>query len=304
MQLDRICTRLLSQSNDASSGFSIRQQKHYRITVPQCFTGTDLCHWLLDRLRLDDRDEAVHLANMLMAHGYVFTVIDRDAPVRDDTNLYRLQMPYYWPSHSGAPDPIEYAIYLCKRLMRGNEQRHGLEEYEVDAYNRQYELWAHMWDYIQIQAEMQLKLHKERRKADKAVLDSQERAYWRLFRPPPVCSVMSVTYLSQNTATLDELYARTEPRMRKKTNKHYEMEIERMRAALKTKKYFAAGNSTGQHVLWCEQYMEYDPLLAGCAPGGNPWISDDQTYWLSNADKFVVENVKRIAVSTRRRSGE
>lgn len=41
-----------------------------------------------------------------------------------------------------------------------NEQKHGLEEDEVQAYNKLLELLGHMWDFITIQAEMQLKIQK------------------------------------------------------------------------------------------------------------------------------------------------
>lgn len=51
------------------------------------------------------------------------------------------------------------AIYLNKRLMR-NEQKHGLEEDEVETYNKLLELLGHMWDFITDQAEMQLKIQK------------------------------------------------------------------------------------------------------------------------------------------------
>lgn len=74
------------------------------------------------------------------------------------------------------------AIYLTKRLMR-NEQKHGLEQEEIDAYNKLVELLGHMWGFITTQAELQLKSQKERKKVDKVVFDSEERAFWRLRRP-------------------------------------------------------------------------------------------------------------------------
>lgn len=52
------------------------------------------------------------MANMLMQHGYLFPVIDKDAPVKDDGTLYRFQIPYFWPSHSGVPDNAEYGMLL------------------------------------------------------------------------------------------------------------------------------------------------------------------------------------------------
>ena len=33
----------------------------------------------------------------------------------------------------------------------------------------------------------QVRLSKERKKGDKIVSDSQERAFWRVYRPPPGC---------------------------------------------------------------------------------------------------------------------
>lgn len=41
-----------------------------------------------------------------------------------------------------------------------NELRHGLEEDEVEAYNKLLELLGHMWGFITMQAEMQLKIQK------------------------------------------------------------------------------------------------------------------------------------------------
>ena len=35
------------------------------------------------------------------------------------------------------------------------------------------------------QAEEQIKLSKDRKKGEKIIIDSQEKAYWRVYRPPP-----------------------------------------------------------------------------------------------------------------------
>ena len=44
---------------------------------------------------------------------------------------------------------------------------------------------ANKWDFVSMQADEQLKLNKDRKKGDKIVTDSQEKAYWRVYRPPP-----------------------------------------------------------------------------------------------------------------------
>lgn len=38
---------------------------------------------------------------------------------------------------------------------------------------------------------------------------------------------------------------------------------------------------------WTEQFAEYDPFLSSPLPS-NPWISDDSTLWVLNADKFIL----------------
>ena len=67
-----------------------------------------------------------------------------------------------------------------------NEQKHGLDEEEADAYNRFFELLSHMWTFISAQAELQLKALKERKKVEKVVFDTEERAFWRTRRPGEV----------------------------------------------------------------------------------------------------------------------
>lgn len=89
-----------------------------------------------------------------------------------------------------------------------NEQKHGLEQDEIDAYNRLVELLGHMWAFITAQAELQLKAQKERKKAEKVVFDSEERAFWRIRRP------------GQNCAALEESVQKLERRIRKSTVQH------------------------------------------------------------------------------------
>lgn len=60
---------------------------------------------------------------------------------------------------------------------------------------------------------MQLKLHKEKRKSDKAVLDSQERAYWRTFRPPP------------GSTSILEQHWKPQVKSRRKSSRDYKQEV-------------------------------------------------------------------------------
>ncbi|KAE9419725.1 hypothetical protein Angca_005824, partial [Angiostrongylus cantonensis] len=144
----------------------LRTHKYFRVAVPQALTGQSLVALVGEKGCAEDEAEAVHLATLLLQHGYLFPVIEPALTVRDDGTLYRLQRPYFWPSHATQTDNVEYAIYLNKRLLR-NEQKHGLEEDEAESYNRFAELLGHMWGFITQQAEMQLKQQKEKKKADK-----------------------------------------------------------------------------------------------------------------------------------------
>lgn len=69
-----------------------------------------------------------------------------------------LQSAYYWPWQNRPPDNVEYAIYLAKRTLR-NKQRHGLEEYEIEALGNLRKNLANKWDFITMQAEEQVIFH-------------------------------------------------------------------------------------------------------------------------------------------------
>ena len=130
--------------------------------------------------------EAVHLANLLCQFGYYFPIGElKNLLVKDDSSLYRFQSPYYWPSQHHTPDNIEYAIYLAKRSQQRKREKHCLEEYEVDSYNNLKKILSNKWELVTMQAEEQLKVAKDRKKDDKHIVESQEKAYWRVYRPPP-----------------------------------------------------------------------------------------------------------------------
>ncbi|KAF7264312.1 hypothetical protein GWI33_000324, partial [Rhynchophorus ferrugineus] len=63
--------------------------------------------------------------------------------------------PFYWPWQNKPPDNVDYAIYLTKRTLR-NKQRHGLEEYEIEALTNLRKNLSNKWDIITAQAEEQV----------------------------------------------------------------------------------------------------------------------------------------------------
>uniref|UniRef100_A0A5S6QFE5 Regulator of G-protein signaling 7 n=1 Tax=Trichuris muris TaxID=70415 RepID=A0A5S6QFE5_TRIMR len=277
-KMDALCVQMMSPE----IGLPVKGQKYFRTFVPASFTGTELIEWLISNLLDVDQAEALHLANQLCIFGYVFPVFEATAPIKEDNCLFRLQIPYFWPSHNLQPDNVEYAIFLSKRLLR-NEEKHGLVEHEAESYQRLRELLGHMWDFIQSQAEMQLKMFKEKKKADKVVFDSQEKAYWRIHRPPP-----------GTASCIEERYGKQEKKVKKKGSKDYQREIERLKQILKIKPWLKSAKSLETLVSWCDQFANYDPMLSPPRDPANPWVVDDPMLWQLNADNVEVPTEKRV----------
>ncbi|XP_050721164.1 regulator of G-protein signaling 9-like isoform X4 [Eriocheir sinensis] len=302
---------LVREMQDPETGVPIRSQKLFLTSIPSAFMaspslvaavatpaclvrgdqssmfkGYDLIEWLLERLEIEDSAaEAIHLANLLCQYGYFFPVGEsRSLIVKDDSSLYRFQTPYYWPSQNHSADTTDYAIYLTKRLSR-NKQKHGLEDYELEAYNKLKKALAHKWDFITMQAEEQVKLAKDRKKGDKIVTDSQERAYWRVYRPPPgFTNCLETAPVPDKTNMANRVRKKTIEDL-KKDKKFLEAALDRTRQKL---------SQVAESLLsYSEIYFEYDPLL-NCPQPSNPWHSDEITYWVLNDAIVDVPTEKRV----------
>ena len=141
--------------------------------------------WIQSHYKFCQEREAVHFASLLASHGYIFPIDDHVMTVRNDHNtLYRFQTAYFWPSHCWAPENTDYAVYLCKRTMQ-NKARLQLADYEAENLARLQKMFSRKWEFIFMQAEAQAKVAKKRDKQERKILDSQERAFWDVYRPPP-----------------------------------------------------------------------------------------------------------------------
>ncbi|KAF2363837.1 G-protein gamma-like domain [Trinorchestia longiramus] len=276
---------LVREMQDPETGIPIRSQKLFLTTIPSAFMGYELVEWLMERLDIEDSTEAIHLANLLCQFGYFFPVGEaRSLIVKEDSSLYRFQSPYYWPSQNHCADTTDYAIYLTKRLFR-NKQKHGLEDFELEIYNKMKRGLQHKWDFVTMQAEEQMRLSKERKKGDKIVTDSQERAYWRVYRPP-----QGFTNCLEVAPVPDK--ANMANRVRKKTAELLNQELEWLRRGLdRTRsKVSVASEALISH---CEVFMEYDAFLVPPHPS-NPWISDEEEFWMLNDDYADVPTERRV----------
>ncbi|XP_042878098.1 regulator of G-protein signaling 9-like isoform X4 [Penaeus japonicus] len=291
---------LVREMQDPETGVPIRSQKWFLTSIPSSFMGYDLIEWLMERLEIEDsvlapaflaKAEAIHLANLLCQYGYFFPVGEsRSLIVKDDSSLYRFQTPYYWPSQNHSADSTDYAIYLTKRLSR-NKQKHGLEDYELEAYNKLKKTLSHKWDFITMQADEQVKLAKDRKKGDKIVTDSQERAYWRVYRPPPgFTNCLEIAPVPDKTNMANRVRKKTVDDL-KKDNEFLATAVCRTR-----QKVSQAGENLLTHY---DTYAEYDPQLSFPLPS-NPWITEENVYWILNSpkvDTLTEKRVRRWAIS-------
>jgi len=274
---------------DSEHGVPVRSQKLFLTSIPAAFMGYDLIEWLMDRLCIEDSPvEAVHLANLLCQIGYYFPVNEqKNLMVKDDSSLYRFQSPYYWPSQHHTPDNIEYAIYLYKRAQR-NKKIHGLEpglpDYENDALNNLRKILLNKWEFVTMQAEEQLKVAKDRKKGDKIVNDSQEKAYWRVYRPPPGY----ITLVENSPVPTREQRVKA----RRNNKELLEQESTYLKQYLEISRVRTSVVSEGL-LEYTDTFIDWDPLLVGVGPS-NPWISDDQEYWSINKPIPEIPTEKRV----------
>lgn len=123
-----------------------------------------------------------------------------------------------------------------------------------------------------MQAEEQVKINKDRKKGEKIVTDSQEKAYWRVYRPPP--GFTTVVESSPVPTREQRIKARS------RTREHLTEELEFLRnyCATSRTKVSVVVESLIDHT---DVFCEFDAILNGVGPS-NPWITDDQTYWMLN----------------------
>ncbi|GLD72363.1 regulator of G-protein signaling 6-like protein [Lates japonicus] len=249
----------------------------------------------MKNLSIDDPAEAIHLGSLIAAHGYIFPISDHVLTLKDDGTLYRFQSPYFWPSNCWEPENTDYAIYLCKRTMQ-NKARLELADYEAENLARLQRAFARKWEFIFMQAEAQVKIDRKKDKAERKILDSQERAFWDVHRPVPGCvnttemdirkcrrernphrvkkSVYGVPDDGQSQPS--PIHISSQP-IRKPTKEDVQKEITFLNIQL-DRHCMKVSKVADSLMGYTEQFMEYDPFVSATEPS-NPWISDDTTFW-------------------------
>lgn len=293
---------VIRQMQDEHKGVSVRDVKSFMSRIPSVFTGSDVVAWIVKHQHVDDQAEALHMANQMAAHGYIFPIDDHVLTVKNDGNFYRFQTPYFWPSKSWEPENTDYAVYLCKRTMH-NKARLELADYEAENLARLQKIFSRKWEFIFMQAEAQTKVDKKRDKLERKILDSQERAFWDVHRPVPgsvntteldikkACRThkrpigRAVAAACGHLPTVSDIasYSSTVNSGHNTSSDIYDLksELTRVAASLRAKieRSSLRLSKIAETLISCnEQYREYDPLLSALEYP-NPWTSDSTELW-------------------------
>ncbi|KAB0801137.1 hypothetical protein PPYR_05491 [Photinus pyralis] len=297
--------KIVEKMQDETIGVPVRTVKSFISKIPSVFTGSDLIMWMLKNLDIEDQTEALHMAHLMAAHGYIFPIDDHILTLKNDNTFYRFQTPYFWPSNCWEPENTDYAVYLCKRTMQ-NKTRLELADYEAENLARLQKMFSRKWEFIFMQAEAQSKVDKKRDKLERKVLDSQERAFWDVHRPMPGCV---------NTTEIDIKKAcRMNKTLRHNKNLQigmssgsdttYKTSIEFYKEQINNlKSRFERTNTkvskvADVYITYYEQYLEYDCFFVS-PEYPNPWISDSPELWEQEkqAKDISARRVKRWAFS-------
>ncbi|KAF3701309.1 Regulator of G-protein signaling 6 [Channa argus] len=265
--IEDIVTRI---QDEKAGGVAIRTVKSFLSKIPSVVSGSEIVQWLMKNLFTEDPAEAIHLGSLIAAHGYIFPISDHVLTLKDDGTLYRFQSPYFWPSNCWEPENTDYAIYLCKRTMQ-NKARLELADYEAENLARLQRAFARKWEFIFMQAEAQVKIDRKKDKAERKILDSQERAFWDVHRPVSVYGVPD-----DGQSQPSPVHISSQP-TRKPTKEDVQKEITFLNIQL-DRHCMKVSKVADSLMSYTEQFIEYDPFVSAMEPP-NPWISDDTSSW-------------------------
>lgn len=282
---------LVKRMQDENSGLQVRTVKSFMSKIPSVFSGADLVTWMLNNLDVDDTTEALHLAHLLAAHGYIFPIGDHILTVKNDNTYYRFQTPCFWSRLCLEPEDTDYAVYLCKRTMQ-NKQRLELADYEAENLARLQKTFARKWEFVFMQAEAQAKVDKKRDKLDRQVLDSQERAFWDVHRPAPGCvnTIEADIKKTCRSKTVSKPLCKPNygvfggsicPIITPNTLDSISEEIEQLHRLLDRRR-IKVSKVAESYISYFEQYAEFDPFISQ-PESSNPWTSDSTEFWEQEA---------------------
>ena len=285
-RLESIVKRL----QDKTNGVSIKPVKTLWETIPDVCTGADIVTWIKDHMKLDSRAEALYVGQTLAKYGYIFQVIDSKLTLKDDLAYYRFQDSYYWPTKEITITNKNYAIHLCKRLF-SNKNRSNLDTSEMDQLSRLQNAMGHIWENIWIDAEAAYKVDKKKKKDEKLIIESQERAFWNLHKPPSD---------SDYVLAIDQLkFKKKQEKSRLHTDVIFSSPLGRKSSLDSIRTYDSISyvqrceslTAIDSLIFYCNQYQIFDPLMRQSESANNSTFHSDD---LNQQDS----NVKKVSAGT------
>jgi len=288
--------KIISQMMNENGGVSIKTVKSLLTKIPDVFSGEDVVNWLMHNLDIPDEDEAIHLGSLIAAHGYFFPIDDHVITLKNDNSFYRFQAQRFWPSNGWDPDNTEYAIYLCKRTMQ-NKARLELADYEAENLARLQKSFANSWETIFHRAEQEAKNDRKRDKTERKVADSQERAFWDVYRPVPGCVNTFEIDIKKSYWNKDKnkkiLYDSSPKKPSERPKETVPVEtVESLSLLISNltrqmdRHCLKMSKVCDSLILFTDQQAEYDPMMTAVEPS-NPWLSNDDQFWLDSKKKDV-----------------
>jgi len=259
---------------DPKSGVPITTIKGLWNTIPDVCTGVDIVSWLQNDLNLQTRTEALNVAQTIAKYGYIFVASDSKLTVKDDLTYHRFQNRYFWPTKERAISNTDYAIHLCKRLF-SNKNRSNLEVYEMDQFTKLQRHLGHKWEQIWLEAEASYKIDKKKDKAEQYIIESQERAFWNLHKPPPYsCYVLAADPLKFKKEVKDCLQLTSRIGSPGTPRRHSVGSFPRRKAADPPK-------SIQSLISFCTIHNKFDPLLRK-KDSNSSWYTEEGPGYLNN----------------------